>query len=165
MEFNPIDKIDDLIARFREYSPIIRSKTDKGFDWLDENSFCIEIPNPDSDAGITIECEYGGEFTVCFSNYHSHFFADDYEYGYMCEEISKILNNQCSCATIFLGSENEWLGSTLAEKEQLISPIEDMFDFVFKNSKRAEMLYKSGGEARFVFWNSGLNKIIKICKK
>ncbi|MBO5785690.1 MAG: hypothetical protein J6R45_00040 [Clostridia bacterium] len=162
MDFNPIDKINELIRIFEEHNPIIRSKSNEGYEWLEESSLCIEIPNPNSDDSITIECEDGGEFTVCFSYCHQHFFANDFGFDYMCKEISDILYCKCCSAALFCGSENEWFGSTLAEKDQIVSPIEDVFDFVFENANLAEKLYKNGGEARFDFWDSKLNKKIKI---
>lgn len=162
MEFNPIDKIPELTEMLQSYNPIIRTKSDEGYDWLEEGSFCIEIPNPNAGEKITIECENGGEFTVCCSYYHSHYFADDCEYSYMCEQLSNLLNNKCCSAAIFCGSENEWKGSTLIEKEKVTLPIEEIFSFVFENEKCAEKLRTNGGEARFVFWDGSLNKIIKF---
>lgn len=162
MEFNPIEKTDELMGIFRECNSILHSKSDDGFDWLSDGSYCIEIPNPDSEDNITIECEDDGEFTVCFSYYHQHFFADDFGYDYMCKQIFSVLSNKCCSAALFCSNENEWLGSTLIEKEQCALPIENIFDFVLENEAFAEKLNKNGGEARFVFWDSGLNKTVKI---
>ncbi len=162
MEFNPIDKIPELTEFLKAYNPMIRSKTDEGYDWLEENSFCIELPNSNKSDRITIECEDGGEFTVCFAYFHSHHFADDYGYSFMCRQLTDLLNNKCCSAAIFCGSENEWKGSTLIEKEKVTLPIEENFSFVFENEKSAEKLRTNGGEVRFNFWDSGLNKIIKL---
>ena len=162
MEFNPIDKIPELTKMLQAYNPIIHSKSDEGYDWLEEDSLCIEIPNPYGGDSITIECEDCGEFTVGFSYYHSHYFAHNYGYSNMCEELSSLLNNKCCSAAIFCGSENEWLGSTLIETEKLSLPIEKTFDFVFKHNERKEKLRINGGEARFDFWDSNLSKTIKL---
>lgn len=162
MEFNPIDKIPELMELLQPYGPMIRSRSDESYDWLEENSLCIEIPNANSDDNLIIECEDGGEFTVCFSYFHSHYFADDYWYSDMCEDLSELLNSECCTAALFCGSENQWKGSTLLKKEKLSLPVEDMFSFVFENEKHAEDLRTRGGEARFVFWDGSLNKIIKL---
>lgn len=162
MEFNPIDKIPELMEKLRAYDPIIRTKTDKGYVWLAEDSFCIEIPNPQAGKNITIECENEGEFTVCFAYFHSHHFADDYGYTEMCDDLLNLLNNKTCSAAIFCGSGNEWKGSTLIEKEKLSLPVEEIFSFVFENKKSAEKLRTNGGKVRFDFWDGSLNKIIKL---
>ncbi|MBO5981802.1 MAG: hypothetical protein J6Q24_05075 [Clostridia bacterium] len=161
MDFNPIDKIPELTELLKAYNPIIRTKTDKGYDWLAEDSFCIEIPNLNADKNITIECENEGEFTVCFAYFHSHY-LDDYGYSNMCEDLSNLLTGKTCSAAIFCGSGNEWKGSTIIEKEKLSLPVEEIFSFVFENKKSAEKLRTNGGEARFDFWDGSLNKIIKL---
>ena len=75
MEFNPIDKVNDLLDVCKEFNPIIRKRTNEGYDWLKDTDVCIEILNPGSnerEEGMTIICEDGGEFTLCFHS-HTHF--------------------------------------------------------------------------------------------
>ena len=162
MEFNPIDKVSELMEMFKEYNPIIHKNSDEGYDWLDENLLCIEIPNPNAGDSITIECEDCGEFTVCYAYFHSHHFADDYGYSCMCEQLSDLLNNKICSASIFCGNEKKWMGSTTIEKEKISLPLEDLFHFVFEHREFAEDLRKNGGQARFVFWDSSLNKTISF---
>ena len=162
MEFKPIEKMSELMEMFKEYNPIIHQNFDDGYDWLDENSCCIEIPNPNAGDNITIECGGCGEFTVCFSYYHSHYFADEYGYSYMCERLADLLNNKICVAAMFCGSENKWLGSTMSKKEKISLPYEEIFSFIFEHKEFAEKLRTNGGEAQFVFWNSSLNKTIKF---
>ncbi len=161
-EFNPIDKLSELTEMLQAYNPIIHQNSDEGYDWLDENSFCIEVPNPDGNESLTIEGADNGEFTVCYSYYHSHYFADEYEYSSMCEKIFDLLNSKCGSATIFCGSENKWMGSTLIGKEDTSLPLEEIFHFVLEHNKFADELRANSGEARFVFWDSSLNKTIKF---
>ena len=162
MNFNPIDKIPVLMETFKSYNPILRSRYDGGYDWLENDAFCVEIPNPSNSDSIIIECGNTTEFTLCFSYYHSHFFADDNEYNDMCKEISKILNNKSCSATIFCGKDNKWLGSTLIEKEKISLPIKEIFSFIFERNEQAEKLRINGGQARFYFWDKNLSKIIKL---
>ena len=161
MEFNPIDKVPELTEMLKEYNPIIHSKSDEKYDWLDEDSLCIELPNQGTGDGLTIECGSYGEFTVSFSYYHSHYSANDFEYGCMCERLAYLLNNKYCAAAMFCGSENKWMGSTMVEKEKILLPLEEIFDFVFERNEFAEKLRTNGGEARFIFWDSSLNKIVK----
>lgn len=160
MEFNPIDKVSDLMELFKAYRPILHPDTEEGYDWLDENSFCIEIPNLNTEDSITIACEDDWEFTVCYSYFHAHYFADEYGYDRMCEAVFDLLHNKSATATIFCKSENKWMGSRLIEREKITLPIEEIFDFVFEHKAFAEALRAQGGEARFDFWDSSLNQII-----
>ena len=162
MEFNPIDKIPELMELLQPYGPMIRSRSDESYAWLEEDSLCIEIPNANSDDNLIIECENEGEFTVCFACFHSHYFADDYWYVNMCEDLSNLLNNKFCSAAIFCGSNNEWKGSTIIEKDKISLPIEEIFSFVYEHDKFAEQLRTNGGEARFDFWDVSLNKTMKL---
>ena len=161
-EFTPIDKVPELTEMLQAYHPIIHQNSDEGYDWLDENSFCIEVPNPNTNESLTIEGADCGEFTVCYAYFHSHHFADEYGYSRMCERLSDLLNSKCGSAAIFCGSENKWMGSTTVEKEKISLPLEEIFDFIFEHKKFAEELRTNGGEARFVFWDSRLNKSIRF---
>ena len=37
MELNALDKIDDVLEIFKEYSPCVFLKTDEGYDWMEED--------------------------------------------------------------------------------------------------------------------------------
>ena len=159
-EFKPIDKLPELTEMLWAYNPIIHQKTEEGYDWLDENSFCIEVPSPNVNESLKIIGADCGEFTVCYAYFHSHHSADEYEYSRMCEQISDILNSKLCTATIFC--ENKWMSSTMIEKEKTSLPIEEIFPHTFNHSKSADRLRINGGEARFIFWDGSFNKTIKI---
>ena len=161
-QFNPIDKVSELTEMLRAYNPIIHSKLDQGYAWLDEHSFCIEIPNPNADQSLFIAYEADVEFTISLSHYHSHYFANEEEYSSMCRQVLELLNNKCCAAAIFCGSENRWMGSTLIDKEKISLPIEELFAFVFKYDDYAKEMRENGAEARFVFWDVSLNRNIKF---
>ena len=163
MEFNPVDKLPELTKMLQAYNPIVHEKSDEGYDWLDEHSFCIELPNPCGGDSITIECACG-EFTLCFSYYHSHYSAEDYYYSRMCEQLFNLLNNKCCSAALLYGSEKKWLSSTLIEKEKISQPVEDIFVFVFEHDTYVEKLTTNEGEVRFDFWDSSFSKTIKLPK-
>ncbi len=161
MEIRPIDKTPELTELLRIYNPLIHSKNDNEYDWLGESSVCIEIPNPCGADSIKLVCD-NGEFILCFSYFHSHYCADDNGYGTMCEQLSELLDNKTCCATVFCGSENKWIGSTLLEKDKLSLPIEEIFGFIFDHGSYKEQFSQNGGEARFTFWDSSLNKNLKL---
>ena len=160
-EFKPIDKLSELTEMLGAYNPIIHQKNEEGYDWLDENSFCIEVPNPNGGESLIIEADCW-EFTVFYSYYHTHFCAEEGMYGAMCITISDILNSKLGTAAIFCGSENKWMSSTMIERENTSLPIEEIFQHTFNHSKSADKLRINGGEARFIFWDSSFNKTIKI---
>jgi hypothetical protein len=51
-EFNPIDKVNDLLDVCKEFNPIIRKRTNEGYDWLKDTDVCIEILNPGSNERV-----------------------------------------------------------------------------------------------------------------
>ena len=158
-EFNPIDKVTELSEMFSEYNPIIHKNTEEGYDY----SVSMELQNPTGGEVIYIDCD-SNEFTVCFSQYyHTHYYPDEGMYDLMCSIIFDLLNSKRGVAAIFCGSDNKWIGSTMIEIDEASLPIEEIFYFVFNKEKSAEELRTNGGEARLIFRDSSLNKIIKIC--
>ena len=161
-EFNPIEKLPELAELLREYNPIISRKSDKGYDGPDEASFCITVPGPGANEGLMIEGSSSGEFILCYSYYHSHYSANEYEYSCMCEQIFDLLNSKCGCAAIFCANGDKCVGSKIIKKDEASLPLEEIFHFVLKYNKLADELCTNGIEARFVFWDSSLNKTEKL---
>ncbi len=161
-EFNPLDKVPELIQMLQAYDPILHKKSDEGYRWLNENSFCIEIPNPSGGDSILIVYEDLAEFTISYSYYHSHYSANDFEYDCMCKIIFDLLNSKRGSAALFRGSENKWFSSTLVEKDKTSLPPEEIFTFVFKCDDYVEELREKGGAVQFVFWDGNLNRMIKL---
>ena len=158
-DFKPIDKVNELSEMFSKYNPIIHQNTEEGYDY----SVSMELQNPLGGEVIYIDCD-SNEFTVCFSQYyHTHYYPDEGMYDLMCSIIFDLLNSKRGVAAIFCGSENKWMGSTMIEIEEASLPVEEIFPYVFNHSKYSEELRTNSGEARLTFWDSSLNKIIKIC--
>ena len=65
MEFNPIDKAEELLYLLREYNPIIKRKSDEEYEWLEEETdLCIVLINSDPNSQLStleILCEDDGE--------------------------------------------------------------------------------------------------------
>lgn len=162
MEINPIDKVDDLIDRLIEYQPIIHSKADSGYDWLEEEDVCVKIMNPSSDNHLEILFQNNGESTIFYADNHEHYFGYDVEYKLMCELITDILCNKKCSASLFCGKENKLLGSSYVDKNEINQSVREMFDFVLKYKEFADRLASNGGAVRFTFWDSELNYTIEI---
>lgn len=165
MEINPIDKAQDLLAEFERFAPLLRRKSDNGYDWLEEDTdVCVEIPNPVRENSITIECQDDGEFTLLFAAYHSHFFSDEDGYARLCETVSDILNSKKCSAVLYGGEEKKWLGSTLISCEEVNNSVKDIFRSVLEHREFSDCLKAGGGEVCYVFWNSEQNRTVKIEK-
>ena len=171
MEINPIDKAHDLMEKLKNYDPSIRTKSDKGYEWLEEETdICIEVLNPDPNASVKdmiIHCEDDGEFTLYFG-VHSHFYPYEHEYESMCELALGILNNEYCAENVFCGEEKKWMLGGFDTREELESPIWEDLDRLLEDKDYkyiAEKIKANGGEVHYFFWDSTYNKIIKIDKE
>ena len=147
MEINPIDKATALLATLKEYSPTIRRKSDKGYDWLEEETdVCIEVLNPGSDNpddGLTIICED--------------------EYKQMCQMALDILNNKVCSAELLCGEDKSWLGSCFMRRDKMERPVREVFAYLLSQEYFAEKIQSSGYEVHYRFWDKSLNKNVKVC--
>ena len=163
MAFNVTKNAKELLERYRAYAPILRSKADEGYDWLDGDSFCIELPNPHGDHGLVIEYNGAGETVLCFSHFHAHYGINEPEdHDRMYEQLEGILNNDLCCASLFCGDEQKWLCSTMIGKDKTPLPVKEIFHIVYEDEKYETMLHQKGGEARFIFWDRQFNKTLKV---
>ena len=68
IEIIALDKVTEIVDIFKEYNPHIFSKTDKGYEWLEEDdSKCIVIDNPYYDEALEIVVGDMGEFMLFFA--------------------------------------------------------------------------------------------------
>ena len=166
MDFNPIDKASDLISALKEYAPSIRRKSDKGYEWLEEETdVCIEVLNPDSDKpddGLTIICEDDGEFTLCFGT-HVHYSPCEDEYIKMCQMALDILNNEVCSADLLSGEDKSWLGSCFMRCNEIDRPVREVFAYLWQDVSFVEKIQTNGYEAHYCFWDKSLNKNVKMC--
>ena len=156
MEFNPIDKVTDLLdvckASDPTIHPTVRRKTDEGYDWLGDTDICIEIPNPgslDRDEGMTITCEDDGEFTLCFKS-HAHFFPCDDMYDEMCQMIRDIFAGE-KCAAVLTMYGSGIRCTRFLNRDQIHLPIEENF----------EPIWLEGCEVQYSFWDSSQNYVVR----
>ena len=166
MEFNPIDKAEELLYLLREYNPIIKRKSDEEYEWLEEETdLCIVLINPDRNSQLStleILCEDDGEFTLSCGA-HAHYYPYDEEYKRMCEIVLNILENRCCSGDLLYGEEKEWIMGGFFDREGLEHSVQDIFHYAFYESEYLSKKLQSGfWEARYVFWNSKYDKIVKV---
>ena len=165
MDLNPIDKAEELLYLFREYNPIIKRKSDKEYEWLEEETdLCIVLINPDRNSQLStleILCEDDGEFTLS-CGVHAHYYPYDEEYKRMCETVLNILENRCCSGDLLYGEEKEWIMGGFFDREGLEHSVQDIFHYAFYESEYLSKKLQSGfWEAQYAFWNSKYDKIIK----
>ena len=159
-----LEKIEELLTAFREYSPKLYSKYDEGFDWIEEdNSRCMVLANPFCDENIDILIDLG-EFVVFFAGYHCHCFAYQGDFEDMIQTVKCILHNEL-CAAVLWDSADKWFGSRLLEKTEIDKSPTEMFDTTFESKEFSDHLAESGYRIKLTFWNPVDSKTIEVQKK
>lgn len=161
-EINVLDKENEILSLFKDYSPKSFCKEDEGFDWLEEeDSKCILFINPFCDNDIEINIGDRGEFTLFFGNNHEHYCAYQDDYENLLEQIKRILINEL-CGAVLKDSVDKWFGSCFCEKNEVDKELSQIFDFCFKVKEFSDHLIKTGYSVCFTFWNPTDNKTIAI---
>lgn len=134
----------------KEFNPILRKKTDEGYDWLGDTDVCIEILNPGSserEDGMTIICEDGGGFNLRFHSY-AHF--SPFDYDEMCQMIRDIFGGK-KCAAMLSRDGSKILSSRFLNRDQIHLPAEEIF----------EPVWLERCEVQYFFWDRSRNKVVK----
>ena len=158
IEIQVLDKVEEILDIFKEYSPKVYSKTDSGYDWLEEDdSKCIVFENPNYDQQIEIDVGDMGEFLLFFAKSHAHYANYQLDYDQLIECIRNILNNNV-CAGVITDINDKWYGSAFFGKEEIIKKPQEVFEFVFKEKEFYEKLTRHGYKIEYAFWNPKDNK-------
>lgn len=161
VEIDPVEKIDEILELFKEFCPKIYSKTDEGYDWIEEDfSRCIVFVNPFSSENLEINVGDSGEFTLFFSAVHAHYFSYQSDYEEMLDTIKNILSNKL-CAGTISNLDGKWFGSGIFKNTEVGKNPQEVFDFVFKEKEFRNTLLKTGFEIKYTFWNPANNQSIK----
>jgi len=159
-----LDKLQELCDFLSGCKYELHKRDDGEYQYLDEESVCITIPNPYSDNKMYIDLE--DEFTLSYGAYHAHYDPDSDGYNEMVETIKGFLDNELCCASMYSGEPLKWLGSTtLTKAESIQRPIKDVFSFILKIKEFKIRLNTDGGEVHYDFWNPADDRIVKIKKK
>lgn len=143
-------KKDDLLQFLKEYEVSVYSNSDKGYDYLEDNDLMLIVKNPFCDE--TLDIELAGEFSLFFSGWHTHYFANEYYYEKMKKDIIGLLKGDIG-AMIVTCSE-KWLCSDLCREE--ISHLTDEIQLFEKHMQDEETIakfIKHGGCIQVVYWN------------
>ena len=161
IEINPIDKIDEMMSIFKDYSPKVFSKNDKGYDWIEEDdSKCIVLFNPFYDNNLEILVEDMGEFTLYYDSSHEHYPPYQLYYEDLISTVKSILENKV-CVGTLLDTQENWFGSGTFKKEEITKNVTEIFNCVFKIKEFSDKLLKSGYIVKYTFWNPVENKELK----
>lgn len=161
IEINPIDKIDEIMSIFKDFSPKLFSKNDEGYDWIKEDdSKCIVFLNPFCEDNLEINVGDMGEFTLYFGWSHTHYLSYQLDYEELISMVKNILNNK-ACAGVLFDTQEKWFGSGIFQKEEINKEVTEIFNFVFKEKEFRNKLLKSGYVVKYMFWNPTENKLIK----
>ena len=159
IEIVALDKITEIVDTFKEYNPHIFSKTDEGYEWLEEDdSKCIVLDNPYYDEALEIVVGDMDEFRLSFAKSHTHYSNYQLDYDQMIERIKEILMNNL-CAGAITDNEGNWFGSAFFDKNDVKKAPQSTFDFVFKEKEFADKLLSSGYKVEYSFWNPIDNSI------
>ena len=160
IEIIALDKVAEILDTFKEYNPHIFSKTDEGYEWLEEDdSKCIVLDNPHYEETLEIVVGDMGEFMLFFAKSHAHYSNYQLDYEQMIERIKGILTNNF-CAGVITDNEGNWFGSAFFDKDDIKKAPQSTFDFVFKEKEFADKLLSKGYKVEYSFWNPIDNSVI-----
>lgn len=104
--FDAVDKLPELMERFKRFAPSIHTCGEEEYDWLDSDEEwckCLLIPNPAND-GNDIEVATEGEFILYFAGSHAHFDNDNEGYAHLLECIEGIVSGkECAYSCMYEG--------------------------------------------------------------
>lgn len=104
IECNPINKIEDIISKIKNYNPQIIGKCS---DYLEVKL----ISEYDEELWIEVETE----FSIFFGDWHDHYFAYEEEYQLFLDDLFGILENRKF--TICAYQDKQWCGSCISQSE------------------------------------------------
>jgi N-acetylglutamate synthase-like GNAT family acetyltransferase len=109
----PFEKKDDIKAVFCEYEIIEHANNEEDYEYLGKDDVMLEIVNPNQNENLFIEL--AGEFTLCFSAWHSHYSAYGYDYDELKKDAIAIINGEYAALSFWIN--DEWFGATLLREE------------------------------------------------
>lgn len=153
-DIEPISKLTELCELLKDYSPVVHSfgDPDPEYEYLESGCACITLQNPFTEGQMFIDLE--GEFTVTCVGSHIHYFACVSGYDSLKKDVFSILHNELCAASLYYGSDKQWLGSLFSPKSDLSQrEFYDIFHFILSISEFKKKLDDKGGVAEYRFWN------------
>lgn len=164
--FDMLAGLDDMLEKLGVECAIHRGG-DEALPDYDENDACFVAINPHTDRNAEIYfSDYSDyEMTLCFADWHAHFSQS--EFSELGEILRGFLTNEEGVASVFLGTERRWNGSSNVSRSDVESKPPDE---AFAGTRIMAQVYKErwekdGAEVRFLFWDPKYDKIITIEKR
>lgn len=146
----PSSKKHELLDIFQDYTIEEHTCKEELYSYLTNEGEVIIIKNPNSKNDISIEIS--DEFTLFFADWHGHFDPYEEDYREMVQVIFDILRGKrCAVAAY---SKNNWLGSSLLEKEiDITNNQTQLLEMLLRDSEPIEKIYEKGGKLVVDYWN------------
>lgn len=162
-DIEPMSKLTELCELLKDYSPVVHSSCDPDpeYEYLESGCACITLQNPFTDGQMFIDLE--GEFTVTCVGSHKHYFACVSGFDSLKNDVFKILHNELCAASLYYGSDKQWLGSLFISRSDLTQrEFHDVFQFILSIPEFKKELKDNGGIAEYCFWNPLDNRSVVI---
>ena len=126
-EIDPPAKLDEVLAVLSDYSPVIRTRKDPGYDYLSEDGYCVVICDGSSER-LYVDLDY--EFTLGLGIWHDHYNPCRTDYERMMQTLNAIVSGTKAAVNIMVGGQwkGGWLesASLLQEKDYIKKAERDM---------------------------------------
>lgn len=169
--FDMLAGLDDMLEKLGVECAIHRGG-DEALSDYDEDDACIIAINPHTDRNVEIYFSYYSdsdfskfELTLCFADWHAHFSQS--KFSDLSEMLRGFLTNEEGVASVFLGTELRWNGSSNVSRSDVETKPPDE---AFAGTRIMAQVYKerwekNGAEVRFLFWDPKYDKIYTIEKR
>ena len=152
------DYKEEILEKLRDYHPVVHTKEEDGYDWLDSNHCSIEIQNQN---GKSLFIDLEDEFTITYGDWHCHYMYEDRDdYEEVMEVLDDILHNrQC---TLIIYSNGKWFGSGSSHHKENYTK-EDAVQFInsfFPKKEYKEFFQdfqKYGVTIKICYWDEDKN--------
>lgn len=171
--FDMVAGLDDMLEKLGVECAIHRGG-DEALPDYDEDDVCFVAINPHTDRNAEVyfsKCSVSDsdfsdyEMTLCFADWHAHFSQS--EFSELSEILRGFLTNEEGVASVFLGTERRWNGSSNVSRSDVeTKPPDEAFAGTHIMAQvYKERWEKDGAEVRFLFWEPKYDKIITIEKR
>ncbi len=99
----PSNKKDEVAALFSDYKIIEHTSIENEYNYLEDTDLVLEIVNPYRAENLFIE--FAGEFTLYFSDWHSHYDAYEYDFIEMKNDALAIVSGKYAALCFYLNDE------------------------------------------------------------
>lgn len=164
IELNPTSKLEEVCMCLQKLGcsyEVHKDNTEKDYTYLRPEDVCITITNETWEYPMYIDLENEGEFTLSYYKWHTHYYAEEWDFQRMLEDMHALLKNE-KCA-IILNTNKRWIYSGLSE-EKLDSTFTYQEEVKRLPREFQEELKQEGGDVELIYWDAKENVVIQIEK-